>query len=249
MKNTEIEGVFQDKAVFGKIKDPSIAPTKTMAEFTGGRVYKSDKQLAKAITGRKGDWYIKPRKDYASGGEGHMTSTELREAMQNKRLPKELKDVRKNPKQYIVQPEMQFNPSKEHRTHVAISDAVVKPVGLQTKRHEIGIGVGKNWVTPKQTAEAVQRMINRNPKLKSKLKGKNLLFGADVMRDTKGEFKIIEMNDQSGFTSSPTVGHGIYKAVTGADTRAVSGLKGMGVGGAVAGGTALTQKGKKNKAG
>lgn len=102
----------------------------------------------------------------------------------------------------------------------------------------------------KELQKGIQEVWDRNPKLRSKSPA---VYGADVVRDTKGKPWVIEVNDQSGFfhgditAEGNIASHKLYKHITGRDTTTMATGKAIIAGGATAA-VMKSQERKKNKA-
>jgi hypothetical protein len=241
-----VDKVFQDKLQFGRLKHPSIAPTKSLATVRGTKAM-DDAELAHLLAKKRKDVYIKPRKEYASGAGGHISSRDIREELKQGKTPAIVHKLRYEPEKYVVQPHLDFDYGKEQRIHIAVQNGKARPIGMRQSRYGLFTSMGKDVPTGPEAAKAFNETVKRNPRLAKQLKGKNMVLGGDIAKDSKGQLKQIEWNDQSGFQYYPEVGHGIYRAVTGADSRVVAGAKGLAIGAVTVGtGAAISRRGKKN---
>lgn len=256
-----IDKVFQDKAVFGKLKTKHGVPTKTLKEHLRGKAFNTPEELGAALvaSSKKGPLYFKPRREFASGGATHTHSGKLERQLAAGQTSKVLKSMHANPHEYIVQPRLDIEinpktgkPASEHRVHVVSENGRIRAVGSAMPRWDKKLIFRREAETvhASDVEKAMKHMVRDNPKLKAQLKGKNLLLGVDAVKTKQGKTVLIEANDQSGFAvGNPIMGRSIYKHVTGRDTPTYATAKSLAVAGtALAGQTGIQHMRKTTNA-
>ena len=247
-----IEGIFQDKLRYGRLKGGAVPATVSMRKHVGSKKFRSPEAMTKFLATRSG-FYYKPRKEWASGGKGHVSSDAIARSAKRGRANVTVKKMWEDPNKYVAQEKLDIaiskgHPKGEHRVHVMLEGGKVKSLGKSVKRWGMFTKVDKpNKVKPEEVRRAMKDIIRKNPKLQQSLKGQRLILGADAVKTRKGQLKIIELNDQSGYLNNPAVAQKFSRTLSGKSTPLVASAKG----GAAAGGTAVGQefipKGKKKR--
>lgn len=239
----KITKYFQDKYNFSKTDKSGVILKSKRLDLS--KVNTSEELYSK-LKNIKENKYIKPSVDFAGQG-AHISNKDLstfKNLKYNELSPKlksKLNALLKEKENYIVQDTIplrlansvgnNLRPVEESRFNFMVDKGKIKPI-YDVKRWNFGslpFNGAPDSKLEKQFYSFAKKYVKNNPKIFKD----NFVLGADVVRDTSGKMRVIELNDQSGFLHGPLGPAKLYKAMSGNDTPIISAAK------AVAGGTLL----------
>lgn len=246
-KEKTIDTIFQDKLRFGQLKHRAILPTQEFTKHVGKKQFANVHELGKHLAQQKGDWYYKPRVEFASGATTHISSGEIRKALEQKtKMPSAMHKLVKHPEKYIVQPALKES-GTEYRAHIHVVGGKAKPIGSAINRWSyLPTGSNKAHAVTHKAARTFNEIVKSNPHLAKKLKKSNMILGADIVVHPSGKVHIHEFNDQSGFFDR-VVAPKLVKKITKMTTPYEAGKQALVAGGLATGITAAGSKAMQQK--